>query len=477
VKKTKPPTATPVVSALEVIPSRLSPEDQALIHELGNSNPTSTGAFVARVAQLLTNRYRFALQASSDLCVYQSGCYRSVDEEWLRDAIFDNLPSAARPRYSIRTRLEITDHLKAKKPHLWGQCPKGQMAVGNGILDFPSATIKPHTPDWLSTLKLPLRYDPIAQCPKWDQFLSEVFPIDAIDLAWEIIGVSMTTDLMVQEAIWLRGTGGNGKSTFMKAVEALLGKENTCSVPIQDLTSDRFATSSLYGKLLLLDHDTPIDRIPNVSIFKKITAHDEVRAQEKHKQSFSFHPFCKVLMASNGDPDSSDTTYGFLRRILIVPFTGLVENSDNSAARRPQQAILDELSTMDEQSGALNKAILGWQRVNLRGGFTIPESIQTEIETFRVDSDPIRQFFDARIEITANDEDFVSSKDLAQGYEAFAETLPAKLRRASVTPTAITQWLNAHVHRIKASGKVRYSKDCSGNRRGFRGVRISEEDY
>lgn len=446
-----------------------STRTQPVTDSLASIEEASTqGAFVVRVANLLGMQFQFALSSSDDLYVYRDGAYSEIDDGWLRDAILERLPGRSRHRYSIKARVEIVEQLKAHKPRLWERgCPTGEMAVANGILDFSTGELVPHSPRWLSRLKLPMLHQPGVECPAWNRFLREVFPVDAIDLAWEIVGSCMTTDQLVQEAIWLKGEGGNGKSTLMKAIEGLIGKDNTCTIPIKELATDRFATSTLQGKLLLMDHDTPVDMLKDVTVFKKLTAHDEIRAQAKFGHAFSFFPFAKVLMASNCSPIAQDTTYGFLRRLVVVPFDGIMAGA-GSGGRGPrirqQSEIIAELTTPGEMSGALNQAILGWQRVRRQGGFTLPMSVQEEIDDFRVDADPIRRFVDLRLAAGNPKVDWISAEEVEAEYVVWAK----QTRSGRRSRGAITQWVKMN---LRGEGVVAgRGKDGGGGGSGAGGA-------
>ena len=49
----------------------------------------------------------------------------------------------------------------------------------NGLLDVQTFELKEHTPDFYALSKLPVRFDPAADCPAIKKFLSEVlYPED-----------------------------------------------------------------------------------------------------------------------------------------------------------------------------------------------------------------------------------------------------------------------------------------------------------
>jgi putative DNA primase/helicase len=61
----------------------------------------------------------------------------------------------------------------------------------NGLYAWETRVLLPHSPDVLSTVQLPMPWNPDAECPAFDTFLSEVLHADMIDTVWELIGYLM----------------------------------------------------------------------------------------------------------------------------------------------------------------------------------------------------------------------------------------------------------------------------------------------
>jgi phage/plasmid-associated DNA primase len=59
--------------------------------------------------------------------------------------------------------------------------------------------------------------------------------------AMQVIGYCLYKTAEYEKVTMLAGSGSNGKSVFLKIIEALVGSENTSHVSLQDLEKDRFA--------------------------------------------------------------------------------------------------------------------------------------------------------------------------------------------------------------------------------------------
>ena len=380
----------------------------------------SHGEILHRVIDEIRRRFHFARNAKDQLHVFKNGRYHMADPVLLRDSTYDLLKGRNRCFITKKLVIEVEDGLHYGQPYLWDAPPPGKMSFLNGVLDLNSGKLTPHTPtNWLHSIQIPAKYDPKAKCPNWERRLSEWFPADAQKLAIESIAACITSDLFVQQAIWMAGYGGNGKSTLLTAIQNFLGPSNTVTLPLHSLTENAFATNDLANKLLMLDFDTPLDKIRDMATWKKVVSHDELRVEGKFKDARPLRPFCKVLMAGQRPPHMVDTTEGMYRRLVFVRFDGIKAIDD--LEERQQQDIYSELETQEERSGLLNLLIPAWKKLRATGKFDFPPSSQEEAEDFRRGTDHIYQFWQRQVEITKNKNDYISKADLETAYLEFAE--------------------------------------------------------
>lgn len=84
----------------------------------------------------------------------------------------------------------------------------------------------------------------------------------------------MTPDTSFQKAILLIGDGANGKSTYLRGVQAFIGKDDTTAVNLHKLESDHFSVARLIGRLANMCPDLPSTDLASTSVFKTITGGD-----------------------------------------------------------------------------------------------------------------------------------------------------------------------------------------------------------
>src|SRR5258708_14791752 len=153
----------------------------------------------------------------------------------------------------------------------------------------------------------------------------------------------------------LVGEGAKGKSKYLRAGVAFLGKSNAAAVSLHKLENDRFAAARLIGRLANICPDLPSTDLTSTSVFKAITGGDALMAEYKFKNSFEFIPYSRLVFSANHPPKSQDASPAFFRRWLVVPFERTFV--DGAPDMIPSGMLDAMLSAPAELSGVLNKTL------------------------------------------------------------------------------------------------------------------------
>jgi putative DNA primase/helicase len=280
----------------------------------------------------------------------------------------------------------------------------------NGLYDIQTGQLTPHSPKFLSTIRLSLTYDPQAKCPNIDKFLSEIMTCDDIVPIQELIGYSLIPDYSIQRAFLFSGEGRNGKSTLIKMIEAFVGSANCSHQSLQSL-EQRFATSVLYGKLLNTFADIPSRPLEHVTMFKMLTGGDSIDAEQKFKSHFSFTNVARLIFSCNKPPIIREDSLAFWRRWIIINFP------NQFAGDKADKKILEKLTTKEELSGLLNFALDGLHRLLITQEFTYSQSVEEVAGIYQRLADPISAFIKNCCE---NDPTaWVSTSELYDAYKQY----------------------------------------------------------
>ena len=350
-----------------------------------------------QVAEAIRREHRFAKDGARRLHRYDRGRYcLAGTEAFVRKEVLDFLEARRRRnQWSSYLAREVIEYLIDRSPELPPDPDPNVLNVRNGLLNLRTGKLRPHTPDHLSTIQIPVQYDRRARCPAWFQFLRQALPKGGLRLAFELIAFCLDIGSSIQKAIVLLGGGGNGKSALLAAIIAFLGRENVSSLSLQSLAQNRFATSGLYGKLANVCPDLPSGRVADSSAFKSITGGDPIMAEPKHKQAFSFRPFVKLLFSSNTPPQFHDDSDAIHDRWLVIPMNTRFRGEDEEI---PRDELDQQLADPQELSGVLNEVLKAYGRLRKTGRFTEPRACQKAREELREVTDPFRAWLEREVE-------------------------------------------------------------------------------
>lgn len=260
-----------------------------------------------------------------------------------------------------------------------------------GLVDLKSGNFRDGKPDDRITLSANAKHDPLAECPRWRSFLLEVFCGDA-DLAayaQRAVGYSATGDTREQVIFLCFGAGANGKSSFLDTIAYVLG-EYSYACPFSTFEAGQRSEigadlAALAGRRFVTSSETNTRSRFNEARLKALSGGDRMNARHLYGNPFEFHPQAKIWLGVNHKPAVADDSYGFWRRMHLIPFT---QTFSGSAEDRGLKATLRA-----EANGILNWIIegaLAWQR----DGLAPPAAVLAATDNYRHEEDPLAEFIE-----------------------------------------------------------------------------------
>lgn len=279
--------------------------------------------------------------------------------------------------------------------------------------EAPASAIKDHSPELFSFSYLPYDYDSKAKCPKWNKYLEGVQPDPRNRKFLQMMaGLILVYDCSYNVAFFLYGVPGTGKSVFVKTLEMLIGKENTCSVSLSRFV-ERFGIADLTEKKANFVGDMPYipegGKMSDVEgIFKTVTSGDTLRVEEKHKPAYDAKARARLIFATNHLPSFTDRSGGVWDRLRIIKFKQVFRHT-------PEQVPDLEKEFEEELPGIFNWALKGLAM--LRKEKTFPESVEglKEKEELRKRTDHERNFLEEIIQESKGG--FISTQKLYSEYK------------------------------------------------------------
>ncbi len=161
---------------------------------------------------------------------------------------------------------------------------------------------------------------------EWLDTLELIFQGDSelIDYVQQIAGLCAIGNVYLEELIISYGVGSNGKSTFWNSVAGVLGSysgnisADTLTIGCKRNVKPELAEAK--GKRLLIAAELEEGMRLNTSTVKQLCSTDEIFAEKKYKDPFSFKPSHTLVLYTNHLPKVGAMDDGIWRRLIVIPF-------------------------------------------------------------------------------------------------------------------------------------------------------------
>jgi len=261
--------------------------------------------------------------------------------------------------------------------------------VKNGLLDYRTGELHPHTHEVVTTIQIPVAYHPDATCPAVDAYFERTLgDPDTTRMCFEMLGYFISPTWMFKKAFMLTGPADSGKSGFLDLAESVVGANNVSGMALQGL-SQRFGTAPLLGKLLNSVGDLPKKHVEDSGIFKQLTGGDQIQIEFKGSTHFQVKRMpVKLLFSANEVPATADHTAAYADRWVYVPFLRRFTPDD------PEFDInyRGKITTESELQGALVKAVDGLRTLVARGRWQDSNVVQMHSSGVRDENDDVMRW-------------------------------------------------------------------------------------
>jgi putative DNA primase/helicase len=272
------------------------------------------------------------------------------------------------------------------------------------VINLRTGEVTDADPKYKMTMRTYLAYDPTAECPRWKQFLVEVFDGDEamVDYMRRLIGYCMTGETREKKLFFLYGPeANNGKSTFTHILRLLLGDDYVKQIPVKafmrfnDLNPNapNANKSSLRACRVSISEEIDYQDRLTVPLVNKLTSvTDQITARRMYgKRNISFVPTHKIFILCNNLP-TIDPDPAIWNRVQVIPFDRVfIEPNAPPDVQGPRadKEIYEKLEA--ELPGILAWSVRGAQEY-YRVGLDPPETVLRTGAEYKEDEDTIADF-------------------------------------------------------------------------------------
>lgn len=405
-----------------------------------NQSPT-----IENISKKILNDY--------EVRIYQQNIYIYKDNKYTNNEdIIDNLILDCYENASIKFRKEIKEYLKIRGIKVDKNKSDNLIAFKNGIFDLSSQTLLNFSPEYFLTNIINHNYDNGTMAENAiDEFLNDISCNNKArkQTILEIIGYSMTTRTNKQKAFLFLGDGANGKTTLLNLIQEILGTENMSYQSLKELVTNRFSASKLENKLVNSCSEITKEFFQDVSTFKNIVSGDLISVEDKFKSARDIKPYCKLIFSMNELPQVSDKTYGYYRRLFIVPFNA------NFSEEQKSKFDFNKLITENAIEYLISISIDAYLNIQ-NAQFTNEEESNRIVENYKTENDNIMAFLEEDYKNIKENPYVHTAKMLYDFYNMFCKdsnykaygrnTFIKKLEEGEEYKKYIEVYLDTHEH-------------------------------
>lgn len=271
----------------------------------------------------------------------------------------------------------------------------------------------------------------------WLDSLDTIFCKDQelIDYVQQIVGMAAVGRVYMEALIIAYGEGSNGKSTFWNTIARVLGtysgnmSADALTVGCKRNVKPELAEAK--GKRLLIASELEEGVRLNTSIIKQLCSTDEIFAEKKYKDPFSFTPSHTLVLYTNHLPKVGAMDSGIWRRLIVIPFNAKITGSSD------QKNYANHLA--ENASPYIMAWVIEGAEKAIKNNFRIalPKCVEDAIAKYRQDNDWLSHFIEDCCEVGDGMEE--KSGEFYRAYRSYCARVGDFVRSTTEFYNAVVQ--------------------------------------
>ena len=149
----------------------------------------------------------------------------------------------------------------------------------------------------------------------------------------QIVGMAAIGEVNQEAIIIAYGSGKNGKSTLWNTISKVFGSyagnlsADTLTVGCKRNVKPEMA--ELKGKRLIIASELEEGMRLNTAMVKQLCSTDDIYAEKKYKDPFSFTPSHTLVLYTNHLPRVGASDEGTWRRLIVIPFNAVIQSTQD----------------------------------------------------------------------------------------------------------------------------------------------------
>ena len=361
------------------------------------------------------------VKCETNLFLYNGKCYDLIDTDRLLKMFHEFIINYGITTIWSRRNDVIQSVLSYSKLKTVNKMNDYQdlMCLNNGILNIKTQELTPHSPTYYfdSLINVDFNVSKKFECPSFLKYLKDTFDnnSDTISNVIMLGGYLLDNSCKANKMFLFNGCGSNGKSvlidTFSMFFTDAIVKPQITSLSLEDLSSDKFKKYDLITSRFNQCAEGKKGYVDSEEI-KKIISGELINVRGIYKDTITFKPKTKIVVACNGLMRFTDTSEGIYRRIIIINFNNqyrssedikIINHAENKHIFLHDPDLLDKIKS--EKSAILNLFLGGLIKLKERKyQFIVGDDYTKAISAYRRDSDTVHEFLEENYEIDEKSE-------------------------------------------------------------------------
>ena len=328
--------------------------------------------------------------------------------------VIKNIIAEVMPDKKSGFRNEVTKYIGAKVPRKIEEFDKDHKILNfkNCFYNWDTGEISTDPEYYDSMVQIDTEYRPeLKELQEFLDFMQNVMPDEERrNGLLEGTGlVFLRTLVNLETAIFLVGSGANGKSTFLDTIQVILGDMVTANITLQKLET-RFQAAEVHGKFAIIENDIPREPLETNDMYNKITSRNQIQGEVKRQNPFYFKPFCILLFAGNNLPDKPSYDEADTRRDLIFEFTRTFKGAEKNLNLK------EFFATEENKSKILNTLLKYAKKVLDQGKLSFEQAEEEKELLYKFRSSAAWAFVKTRLRIRPDGKGDITDQTLYQEF-------------------------------------------------------------
>lgn len=314
-------------------------------------------------------------------------------------------PKTVFQKLCVDSRLQVDIEGEAEKNRMYINIPSGVYDIANQVLIPHDGTRKFNNELGFEYIKDAA----IDKAPNFKAFVESSLGLKSLRFLLQIIGYCCSSLVGARAAIELIGPGKRGKSVIISFLGSVVDECLRSSLSFSDIGRREYVVK-LIGKILNTCSDNDPAPMKNESLFKRITACENIMGRDLYKSAVSFRPTATLIFASNHDLAFAHPDDELWDRVIPLVFSKAIPEDK----RDPE--LLNKL--ISEKDVIMSLAVDTLHDLVESGyKFDLPEDSKEYLERRRAELHPERMFLERYTVLDPRGE--ISSRKLWEDFNQY----------------------------------------------------------